>query len=425
MEIRSRRPGSDVFVDTLHAAFARSGTPTEAAGSGGRRSKWTATHARRDARREARRHRRAYSFELTCPVRSSSRPPGEAPSASALTPDARRAQRDDEASARRAAGPRELLSVLLATEALIYRFGYGTGDYTSRLTVPAHQAALALPRARRNGRRPSERLVEVLRVPECGEILEEVYDRYRRAHPGALSPVRTAGGLGRGAAPGLSGAALRRRPPGHDGVPDGYASYSVRCARHLDGRRDHRHRLRRLHGPGRVRARTRPGHQGRVQARPARAPAAVQLRTSEPAHGGDDTDWLWVRLPRRPPRALTARGWFMDASSSSTSDDPVSAEHPLPADRTGTAGPTASRQTGARPVLTVSRTWARLPGRHRRARSCVPDTIGPTARRAAASRTPSSAPSAPRTACTGSDRALASLVSRATRGLQRCIAVFF
>lgn len=55
--------------------------------------------------------------------------------------------------------------------------------------------------------------VELLRRAECGEILEEVYDRYRRAQPGALSRPHRWWTLGAGQPPSLSGSALRRRPP--------------------------------------------------------------------------------------------------------------------------------------------------------------------------------------------------------------------
>lgn len=97
----------------------------------------------------------------------------------------------------------EFLSVLLASEALIYRrFGYGPATYTAGLTVSRHRAAPAVPRARggRNGEPATGTgtgaatatgtaggSIEVVRSSDCGEVLEEVYDRYRRAQPGALS----------------------------------------------------------------------------------------------------------------------------------------------------------------------------------------------------------------------------------------------
>lgn len=67
----------------------------------------------------------------------------------------------------------------------------------------------------------------MLRRAECGEILEEVYDRYRRAQPGALSRPHNWWASGAGQPP-ISPApryvAVHRDA---DGVPDGYASYSL------------------------------------------------------------------------------------------------------------------------------------------------------------------------------------------------------
>ncbi|WP_031114597.1 GNAT family N-acetyltransferase, partial [Streptomyces sp. NRRL S-146] len=84
----------------------------------------------------------------------------------------------------------EFLSVLLASEATIYgRFGYGPATYTQELTVPRHRAAFAPLRASARADAPvtgaDNGSVEVLRSAGCGEILEEIYDRYRRAQPGA------------------------------------------------------------------------------------------------------------------------------------------------------------------------------------------------------------------------------------------------
>jgi predicted acetyltransferase len=67
----------------------------------------------------------------------------------------------------------------------------------------------------------------VLRRAECGEVLEEVYDRYRRAQPGALGRPHRWWALGAGAppvAPTPRYVAVHRDA---DGVQDGYASYSI------------------------------------------------------------------------------------------------------------------------------------------------------------------------------------------------------
>lgn len=107
------------------------------------------------------------------------------------------------------------LSVPLASEAGIYgRFGYGRATCTRRLTVPRHRAAFATPRARCKSGTPtsdpdSAGSTDVLRRAECREILEVVYDPYRRIQPGALSrpPPWWARGAGRGAAADLPDAA--------------------------------------------------------------------------------------------------------------------------------------------------------------------------------------------------------------------------
>lgn len=93
--------------------------------------------------------------------------------------------------------------------------------------MPRHKAALTAPRAHAVTDAPATGSVEVLRRAECGEILEEVYDRYRRAQPGALSRPHRWWALRAGQPP-ISPApryvAVHRDT---DGVPDGYASYSL------------------------------------------------------------------------------------------------------------------------------------------------------------------------------------------------------
>ena len=231
MEIRPTTDQDlDVFVDTLHTAFGLfPDTPTDGGGVW-----WSALEMDRCLLATTPEGRPvgtagAYSFELTLPGEILVPAPGV--TAVGVLPSHRRrgilsAMMRHQLTEVRDRG--EFLAVLLASEAVIYRrFGYGPATYTGRLTVPHHRAALALPRARGAAGTADTGAVEVLRRADCGEVLEELYDRYRRAQPGALSRPRRwwASGAGR---PPISPApryvAVHRDA---DGVPDGYASYSL------------------------------------------------------------------------------------------------------------------------------------------------------------------------------------------------------
>ncbi|WP_367127315.1 GNAT family N-acetyltransferase [Saccharothrix sp. HUAS TT1] len=217
----------------------------------------------------------------------------------------------------------EFLSVLLATEATIYgRFGYGPATHTRRLTVPRSRAAFAEPRARGAA---DTGTVEVLRRDECGEILEEVYDRYRRAQPGALLRPHRWWASGAGQPP--VSLAPRYIAVHRDaaGVPDGYAAYSLdepdtlvvdetvavddaaytALARFALGH-DLVARVVFKHFP--------PEHPLRRQ--------LADFRAAEPSR---ETDWLWVR-PLDVPRALAARGWSADGELVLDVEDPFLAE---------------------------------------------------------------------------------------------------
>ncbi|WP_037670293.1 GNAT family N-acetyltransferase [Streptomyces griseus] len=333
MEIRPTTDEDfDVFVDTLHAAFGLfPDTPVEGGGlwwsalekdrcilavtAGGRPVGTAATH----------------SFELTLPGEMLVPAPGV--TAVGVLPSHRRqgvltAMMRHQLAELRARG--EFLSVLLASEASIYgRFGYGPATYTARLTVPRHKAALAVPRARGAAQPPAtgsdNGSVEVLRRADCGEILEEVYDRYRRAQPGALSRPHRWWALRAGQPP-ISPApryvAVHRDA---DGVPDGYASYSIESgtltvdetiagddavftalARFVLGH-DLVSQVVFKHVP--------PGH-----------PLRWQLADFRAGEVSGDMDWLWVRL-LDVPRALTARGWFTDGELVLDVEDPCFGEH--------------------------------------------------------------------------------------------------
>lgn len=328
MEIRPTTDQDlDVFVDTLHTAFGRfPETPTE-----GRGVWWSALEMDRNLLAVTADGRPvgtagAYSFELTLPGEILA--PAAGVTCVGVVPSHRRrgvltALMRHQLTELRARG--EHLSVLLASEALIYRrFGYGPATYTQRLTVQRHQAAFARPRAGAPATGADAGSVEVLRRAECGELLEEVYDRYRRAQPGALSrPHRWwASGAGQPPiAPTPRYVAVHRDAAG---VADGYASYSVSentltvdetiaaddavftaLARFVLGH-DLVKQVAFKHVP--------PGHPLRWQ--------LADFRAGEVSH---DTDWLWVRL-LDVPRALTARGWFTDGELVLDVDDPFLGE---------------------------------------------------------------------------------------------------
>lgn len=221
MEIRpTTDEDHDVFVDTVHAAFGLfPETPVEGGGLW-----WSALEMDRcllaltaDGRPVG--TAATYPFELTLP--GETLVPASGVTAVGVLPSHRRrgvlsAMMRHQLTELRARG--EVLSVLLASEAAIYgRFGYGPATYTARLTVPRHKGALTVPRAHGTadapGTGPDTGSVEVLRRAECGEILEEVYDGYRRAQPGALSRPHRWWALRAGQPPISPAAALRGRPP--------------------------------------------------------------------------------------------------------------------------------------------------------------------------------------------------------------------
>ncbi|MFF7636894.1 GNAT family N-acetyltransferase [Kitasatospora sp. NPDC008050] len=334
MEIRSTTDEDlDVFVDTLHAAFGRfPETPGEGAGVW-----WSALEMDRNLLALTPDGRPvgtagAYSFELTLPGEVLVPAPGV--TAVGVIPTHRRqgvlsAMMRHQLTELRARG--EILSVLLASEALIYRrFGYGPATCTRRLTVPRHKAAFALPRARPTSGAaadaPATGSVELLRRAECGEILEEVYDRYRRAQPGALSRPHRWWASGAGQPP-ISAApryvAVHRDA---DGVPDGYASYSLDEAGTLTVDET----IATSDDATTALARFVLGHDLVTQVVfkhvPPDHPLRWQLADFSAAQLGGDTDWLWVRL-LDIPRALTARGWFLDGELVLDVDDPFLGEH--------------------------------------------------------------------------------------------------
>ncbi|WP_037851200.1 GNAT family N-acetyltransferase [Streptomyces sp. NRRL S-340] len=330
------RPTTDkdlgVFVDTVHAAFGRfPETPVEGGGLW-----WSALEPDRcllaltaDGRPVG--TAAAHSFELTLP--GGALVPAAGVTAVGVLPSHRRqgvlsALMRHQLAELRARG--EFLSVLLASEAPIYgRFGYGPATYTARLTVPRHGAALAVPRARAVAGAPpagpDHGSVEILRRAECGAILEEVYDRYRRAQPGALSRPHRWWVLRAGQPP-VSPAPRHvavHRDAG--GVPDGYASYSVES-----GTLTVDETIAADDAVFTSLARFALGHDLVSQVVFRHVPPGHPLRWRfadfRAGEVSGDTDWLWVRL-LDVPRALTARGWFTDGELVLGLHDPFLGEH--------------------------------------------------------------------------------------------------
>ncbi|WP_405868382.1 GNAT family N-acetyltransferase [Streptomyces sp. NBC_00005] len=333
MEIRSTADEDlDVFVDTVHAAFGLfPETPIEGGGLW-----WSALEMDRcllaltaDGRPVG--TAGAYSFELTLP--GETLVPASGVTAVGVLPSHRRqgvlsAMMRHQLAELRARG--EFLSVLLASEALIYgRFGYGPAAYTAQLTVPRHKAALAVPRARGVADAPAtgsdNGSVEVLRRAECGEILEEVYDRYRRAQPGALSRPHRWWALGAGQPPVSAKPRYVAVHRDADGVPDGYASYSIES-----GTLTVDETITTDNAVFTALARFVLGHDlvTKVVFKhvPPEHPLRWQLADRRAGEVSGDMDWLWVRL-LDVPRALTARGWFTDGELVLDVDDPFLGEH--------------------------------------------------------------------------------------------------
>ena len=323
----------DVFVDTLHAAFGLfPETPTDGGGLW-----WSALEMDRcllattaDGRPVG--TAGAHSFELTLPGETVV--PVGGVTAVGVLPSHRRqgvlsAMMRHQLTELRSRG--EALSVLLASEALIYRrFGYGPATYTQRLTVPRHRAALAPPRARHTAGGPASDAasgsVELLPRAKCGDILEEVYDRYRRAQPGALSRPHRWWALRAGQPPISPKPRYVAVHRDADGVPDGYASYVLGESRTLTVDET----IATDDAVFTALARFVLGHdlvdQVVLKHFPPGHPLRWQFTDFRAGEVSGDTDWLWVRL-LDVPRALTARGWSTDGELVLAVDDPFLDEH--------------------------------------------------------------------------------------------------
>ncbi|SEK50495.1 GNAT family N-acetyltransferase [Streptacidiphilus jiangxiensis] len=313
MEIRPTTDQDvDVFLDNLHTAFGMFRDPdnTLLAGYEWDRNLMAWTEDGRAVGTTG-----AYSFELTLP--GAVVVPVAGVTGVTVLPTHRRqgvlkAMMRHQLDALRERG--EFLSVLLASEATIYRrFGYGPATYTQRLTVARHRNAPAAPRAGAQVA-PDAGTVEVLTRADSGEILEQVYDRYRRLQPGALS--RPAHWWERGAGqPPVSPAprfvAVHRDA---DGTPDGYATYTIsRDASPSSLSVDEVIAVDDTVAAALTRVLLDHDLVDQVVFRRTSTedPLFWQLADFRAAEVSGFDDWLWVRI-LDVPRALTSRAWFAD-----------------------------------------------------------------------------------------------------------------
>jgi predicted acetyltransferase len=326
MDIRPTT-GEDLglFVDTMHTAFGRFPETPAADGSG---VFWSALEMDRNLFAVAADGKpigaaAVYSFELTLP--GAVVVPAAGVTNVSVLPTHRRqgvltAMMRHQLADLRAGG--ESLAVLLASEAPIYgRFGYGPATYEQRLEVRRTQA----PFTRARGAAGVPGSVEVLRRADCGAIMEEVYDRYRRAQPGALSRPHRWWVMGAGmppVAPAPRYVAIHRDV---DGTPDGYATYTLSESGTLavdetiaTDDTGFTALTRFLLGHDLV---TEVVFKHLATDNPLR----WQLTDFRAAQVTDDGEWLWVRL-LDVPRALTARGWFTDGEIVLDVDDPFLGE---------------------------------------------------------------------------------------------------
>ncbi|ATE54957.1 GNAT family N-acetyltransferase [Actinosynnema pretiosum] len=314
----------DAFVDTLHTAFGRF---RETMTVGGGRW-WSALELDRGVLATEPDGRpvgtaASYSFELTLP--GGGVLPVAGVTCVGVLPSHRRRGVGGALMRHQLAGVRErgeAVAVLLASEATIYgRFGYGPATISRRFTVQRARAALTRPRA---GAEVPAGSVRVLPRDRCGDVLEQVYDRYRRTQPGALSrpPRWWAEGVGRPPVSRVPRYAAVHHGAG--GVADGYASYSVEGdALVVD------ELVAENAAASAGLAEFALGHdlvdEVVFKHFPPDHPLPWQLEDPRAGREAEATDWLWVRL-LDVPAALTARGWSADGELVLDVTDPFLSE---------------------------------------------------------------------------------------------------
>jgi predicted acetyltransferase len=230
--VRATTPADlDVFVTTLHAAFARFPGQPEEDGSG---VFWSALEMDRNLLAVAEDGRpvgtaAGYSFELTLP--GGARIPTTGVTNVGVLPSHRRrgiatALMRRQLTDLRARG--EHVAVLLAMEATIYRrFGYGPATFSRRMSVTRARAAFDDRGLGTSAREPDLGSIDVVPREECVPALEEVYEQYRLNRPGALDRPHRWWARGAGHPP------VSRDPRwiglhrSADGRPDGYVSYHL------------------------------------------------------------------------------------------------------------------------------------------------------------------------------------------------------
>ena len=216
--VRATTPADlDVFVTTLHAAFARFPEQPDEDGSG---VFWSVLEMKRNLLALTEDGRpvgtaAAYSFELTLP--GGTQIPTTGVTNVGVVPSHRRRGIATALMRRQLADLRargEHVAVLLAMEATIYRrFGYGPATFTRRMTVTRARAVFDDRRLARSDRGPERESIDVIRREECVPVLEEVYEQYRLDRSGALNRPHRWWARGAGHPPGVSGSALDRVAP--------------------------------------------------------------------------------------------------------------------------------------------------------------------------------------------------------------------
>jgi predicted acetyltransferase len=316
----------DLFVETMHAAF---GMFVDPPGEGGTGVWWSAFEPERgllahDADGRPVGTAGAYTLELTLP--GGRIVPVSGVTAVGVLPSHRRRGVLTALMRRQLAELRErgeVLAVLLASESVIYRrFGYGPATSTQNYAVPRQRAALAPLRA--GDADPGT--VELLHRDKAVELLEQVYDEYRRLRPGSVSRPHRWWERGAGQppiAPKPRYVALHRDAAGR---PDGYASYHVDDDRTL--RVDETIAV--TDAAYTALARYLLGHDlvQRVVFRhvPPDHPLPWLLADHSAGQPEKYTDWLWARV-LDVPGALTSRGWSADGELVLDVDDPFLGEH--------------------------------------------------------------------------------------------------